>query len=138
MRICRQCKEPKPSEQFGSDVRTRDGVSNRCMDCRFLPWRRTPSRNSLNSTGYLYVIKASNGLYKIGVASGVQARFAGIASMSPLPVELVHMHYAVGVTRIEIQLQERFKESHSHYEWFRLSESDLHLIAELYPYTERT
>lgn len=59
-RLCTGCKETKPTQQFGPNKQSKDGISHRCRECMNATARKNPSRNADNS--YLWNLKRNYGL----------------------------------------------------------------------------
>lgn len=76
--------------------------------------------------GYIYVMKAPDGLYKIGRTQNPQARVKELMSVSPVPLELYRLFYSVDYIFFEHVLHEMFEEKREHGEWFRLSQEDVY------------
>jgi hypothetical protein len=75
---------------------------------------------------YLYLIGAENGLFKIGKASNVNARFAQIKTSSPVQVFLVYVTpYDESVQDLERHYHELFATKRIKGEWFALNKDDV-------------
>jgi hypothetical protein len=73
----------------------------------------------------VYLIKAANGLFKIGRTNAIRFRMAELRVASPIRLTL-HSYAAVRRTRlVERYLHAKFKACRLHGEWFKLSESQL-------------
>ena len=79
--------------------------------------------------GYVYLILASNGLFKIGSSKIPQQRFGAIRSACPLHVELFAISF-FGDYYVDVEsiFHEQFKHKRIRGEWFSLDEDDLHYI----------
>lgn len=78
--------------------------------------------------GVVYVIECA-GVFKIGTTTNLATRLRTIGSMCPMPVRLVaKMH---GGRQTEMLLHDRFRERHSHGEWFRLTDDDVAQIQKM-------
>jgi hypothetical protein len=125
MRYCRGCQTDYPIEVFSPSNLTLDGLSHRCDTCRadhHKNWNRTPSRPR---PGYLYIIRASNGLTKIGITHNVSGRLRELTNGSPIPLTLIHSGYSLKANTIEHALHTMFRADHSHAEWFHLSDDQI-------------
>jgi hypothetical protein len=74
--------------------------------------------------GFVYLIRAENGLVKIG-CSGHPAKRVRELAIGPLAVELFHQIATDDMAWLEGQLHHRHREKRSRGEWFRLEENDL-------------
>ncbi len=75
--------------------------------------------------GYIYLIAGPEGLYKIGRASNVIARFRAIANTYGRPVRLIHSFPAAQYIAAEREIHARFASKRAFGEWFRLDEDDV-------------
>jgi hypothetical protein len=71
----------------------------------------------LRGGGHAYLVRATNGLVKIGCSVDPQSRFHNLLTMSPLPLDLVAT--CPGGYSAESYLHGIFRELRSHGEWFR-------------------
>jgi hypothetical protein len=78
--------------------------------------------------GYVYLIKAATGLYKIGRTKSLNDRFSFFKNNLPFEVELIHTISAVNYKSAEKELHERFAPKRENGEWFRLTQEDVNLI----------
>jgi DNA-binding XRE family transcriptional regulator len=78
--------------------------------------------------GFIYLIRAENGLVKIGATDKPRARLSTLSSGSPVPLELLHTIATNDMPWLEANLHRRFKEKRARGEWFRLTEEDLALL----------
>ena len=70
---------------------------------------------------YIYLVKASNGLYKIGATKNLRSRVPLIRAHSPLKVELTQAFFGrVGINDVETKVHDFYASRRSHGEWFRL------------------
>lgn len=75
---------------------------------------------------YLYIVMASNGLFKIGKASNIKTRIAQIKSASPVEVELFTLiEYDDDEIDLEGQIHSQYSKKRVRGEWFALSKNDL-------------
>ena len=81
----------------------------------------------------IYLLKAANGLYKIGYTSDPFARVRNIQSVSPVPVELILAHTSSRAKEIETELHKKFDKKRARGEWFLLTEDDVEFIKKKYP-----
>lgn len=88
------------------------------------------------SRSAIYLVRAENGLTKIGIAISPRRRLVSLRADSPLPLELIHMAAVGDAERIEAELHTEFAAQRSHGEWFRLTEEDVASIRVRYPATQ--
>lgn len=87
--------------------------------------------SSTRRSEYVYLIKADNGLCKIGKSSRVKSRFRALQSASPAQLELVHKVKTDNAIVLEMRLHKRFASSRKHGEWFALTDQDVAYIKSL-------
>jgi hypothetical protein len=80
-----------------------------------------PSHDSLQ--GYVYLIRAENGLCKVGRSSDVENRFGTLVTMSPVPLYLEHTVFSDNYVAAEDYAHTELKEYRHHGEWFDLPQS---------------
>jgi hypothetical protein len=74
--------------------------------------------------GFVYLLRADNGLYKIGRSEDPEGRLAGLGVL-PLPVVLLHRIASNDMVWLERRLHRLFSEFRVRGEWFALSESQV-------------
>ena len=84
-----------------------------------------------NTSGYVYLIRSSNGLYKIGCSNNVVKRMGVLRTMSPVELTLVHSIEYDEMYSLEEALHYKFSNNRHHGEWFSLSESQVRWIKSL-------
>lgn len=75
--------------------------------------------------GYVYVVKAASGEYKIGHTNSIPRRLSDFGLQLPFPVELVFAIPADDRYSLERHLHERFADLRMHGEWFNLTDADI-------------
>ena len=83
----------------------------------------SPYHNSLQ--GYIYCIRAENGLCKIGRSDDVENRFANLVNMSPVSLRLEHTVFSDNYVLAESYAHSELKEYRHHGEWFDLPDEVL-------------
>jgi Meiotically up-regulated gene 113 len=78
--------------------------------------------------GYIYILKAANGLYKIGKTRNIAARINAIRTASPEKVEVYRVFQSTEYSRMEIHLHKMFANYREIGEWFRLTPEELETI----------
>lgn len=86
------------------------------------------------SRGWVYLIEAENGLYKIGRSDNIEARFAELVCQSPVKLWLTHTIYCTDYKRAESWLHQQFHKKRDHGEWFWLSGDEVEWLIELRDY----
>lgn len=92
---------------------------------------RWHSAESAVRTGWIYIIRAETGDYKIGRARNAPQRVSEIMTTLPFRADLVHTIQTNNMVWAERELHLRFAEKRSHGEWFRLSQPDLDWLVSL-------
>lgn len=80
--------------------------------------------------GYIYVLKAENGLYKIGKTKNVKKRISAIKTASPVKIEIHLLFQSSDMNKAEGMLHEMFSEFREIGEWFRIGEKEFQRIYE--------
>lgn len=83
---------------------------------------------NINHDPIVYIIKAENGLYKIGYTKSIIHRFSEFENVSPIPVELLHLITTNNAMELEKQIHERLFPFWHHGEWFALPEETVNWL----------
>lgn len=86
-----------------------------------------PKRNG--TSGYVYLIRAENGLYKIGKAKNVTTRLQPFSVHFPMKWELVHSFKADDYSVAEAELHVAYADKRDVGEWFKLAPEDVEYIS---------
>lgn len=81
--------------------------------------------------GYVYVLRADNGVYKIGQSTQIDDRIKQLSIQLPYELELVHVIETDHVINAEQLLHNRYAEKRRGGEWFALTDEDLEEIKAL-------
>ena len=81
--------------------------------------------------GYVYLVSAYNGLYKIGKTNDIEKRFRGLETMSPVPLKLIHAIETITPLKLEAKLHKKYDHCRAHGEWFMLSKDEVVEISAL-------
>lgn len=81
-----------------------------------------PSPPKPPSPGYVYLMRAENGLHKIGASITPESRLKSLQRGFPIQIKLVSYFWANDYMDTEANLHETFKEFHLGNEWFDLPE----------------
>lgn len=85
-----------------------------------------PSQPKPPQPGYVYLVKAENGPYKIGITAGnVISRLNALQSSSPIKLELIEYVYVEDYRNREKTLHDYFGNKRMQGEWFDLVDSDI-------------
>jgi hypothetical protein len=88
----------------------------------------TPHRNSI--VGYVYLIRAENGLYKFGKTRDMKARLKPFGVNFPMKWDLVHSFQSNDYSLTEERLHQMFRDKREIGEWFKLLAEDVaHITA---------
>lgn len=92
--------------------------------------RQRSVNNSIRAEkqGYVYLMLASNGYYKIGRGYDVEKRREGHQRDYPLQMDIVHSFLCKDCVSAETKLLRMFKEKRLQGEWFSLDKSDVDFI----------
>jgi Meiotically Up-regulated Gene 113 (MUG113) protein len=89
-----------------------------------------PAETKKTKPGYVYLIRAENGLCKIGKAKNVSSRLKPFGVDFPMKWELVHSFHSDDYGVAEKELHYKFRDKRVVGEWFRLLPEDVaHITA---------
>lgn len=81
--------------------------------------------------GFVYLIRSTNGEYKIGKTKNMTKRMGWFGISLPFKVETIHTIECDDMDEVETSLHNRFADKRLNGEWFALSESDVEEIKSL-------
>ena len=81
--------------------------------------------------GWIYLMKAENGYYKIGRSKNVPARQKQLNREFPIKIEVIHLFWANDYISREKDLLFLFQDKQQEGEWFALDQGDVETIREL-------
>jgi hypothetical protein len=87
--------------------------------------------NRKSAIGFIYLIRAENGLYKIGKAKNVSTRMQPFSVSFPMKWDLVYSFQANDYNYAEALLHQRYANKRDVGEWFKLSIDDVEYIKSL-------
>lgn len=90
--------------------------------------RKNKKQKTKKFSGYVYLILAENGLYKIGRAKSVSTRLKPFEVSFPMSWKLVYSFYSDDYIVSESDLHKRFESKRKVGEWFELDEKDVEYI----------
>jgi hypothetical protein len=102
--------------------------------CFERPPRRTQPQRAVEpkpNPGYVYLIKNSEGHYKIGKSVNPSKRIESLGVVLPFPIEAVHIISSNRMSKLEKELHGRFEDKHIAGEWFELTQDDVEYIKSL-------
>lgn len=85
----------------------------------------------MNKPNHVYIIQASNGRVKIGIARDPIKRFEKLAIVSPLTLDLIHFFEVDNAWQFEWRLHIFFDALRHHNEWFDLSQDQVQWLCTL-------
>lgn len=85
----------------------------------------------LHASGYVYLLKADNGLYKIGHTGDYRDRIRTFKVKLPFDVQYEHIIPADDRLQVELTLHKRYAKQRIRGEWFDLSTEDVRYIKSL-------
>jgi hypothetical protein len=84
-------------------------------------------------SGWVYVARADNDLYKIGQCRrSLDQRIKGVSYASPIPIQLILSIDSDDCKTLEREMHLKFASKRSHGEWFALNSSDIEAIKKEY------
>jgi len=83
-----------------------------------------------NEKGYIYFIKADNGLVKIGKTINLKDRCKNIKHNNLLETELLFAIKTNNLTKVENNLHKRYENKRYKGEWFSLTKNDIETLKE--------
>jgi len=89
---------------------------------------RERKKEKKNKVGYVYLVGADNGFYKIGRTVNVTNRVTEFGIKIPMRTWLEHSFSSEQYDTAEIKLHELFSQKRDHGEWFNLSPEDVEYI----------
>lgn len=92
---------------------------------------RQPTPTRTPKAGFVYLIKNSEGHYKIGRSVDAAKRIESLGVLLPFTIEPVHIIAAMNMNGLEKELHERFAEKRIAGEWFVLTDEDVEYIKSL-------
>ena len=110
---CENCKQQRT---FLRDIVHSDGFIDEPL-MPLIPW-------------HLYLMKAENGLYKIGISTNPKARYASLAT-GPIAIGLLWSKEMITAREVEQELHRHFQAKRIRGEWFELNEQDVEYIRRL-------
>ena len=82
----------------------------------------------VRTEGFVYLLRAKNGLYKIGTAIDPTKRLNGLKTGSPEKLVLIHTIKTDSPYNAESTFHKKFAHKRVHDEWFALDENDVKFI----------
>ena len=82
--------------------------------------------------GHIYLIKADNGLVKIGKTTDLEMRLDHFTAKLPYEVKLLHSIHTNDHTKLERNLHELFEHKRKRGEWFDLNEKEIRYVINKY------
>lgn len=86
------------------------------------------SPNPKDRSGHVYIIKADNGLYKVGRTKDLSGRIEHFTVKLPYDFEVVHHYFSEDYVAEEKRLHKLFDSKRVRGEWFKLKKKDLDFI----------
>lgn len=80
--------------------------------------------------GYVYLVRADNGLYKIGKTKTIEPRIKALTIELPYGLEVIHTIATGDMNALESRFHNIFSEKRVRGEWFRLDDDDVKYIRE--------
>jgi hypothetical protein len=91
----------------------------------------TKSQSTNSRAGWVYLLKAENGFYKIGRSKNPRIRVSAITkAVAPFEIEEIHKAFYTDCVKAEKELHEKFKDKRQRGEWFALTLEDVKAVIE--------
>jgi len=127
--VCNNCRWPfnakreTPRERFDSHRCSCCGHEHepREIICEREYIERMDCYDPFTKPTVLYLIKAENGLVKVGIATDFDNRLSGLRSSSASSLEVLRTFEVDDARSVEQEIHERLSEYNEHGEWFDLS-----------------
>lgn len=87
-----------------------------------------PPEDTLPKSGYVYVLRADNGLYKIGRSVNIDGRIKRLETVLPYELELICTVKVKDYITTEAKLHQVFADKCVKGEWFKLAKADIEYI----------
>lgn len=98
---------------------------------KYIGKKPTPPPPSQEKSGYIYLVRAATGEYKVGHSVDVGSRMKAFSVQPPFEYELVHAFPADDMAQAESILHNRFSEKRIMGEWFTLDKKDVDEIVRI-------
>lgn len=85
----------------------------------------------IGTRGYVYLLRAENGIYKIGRSAIPEARINAYNTHSPIEIELICLIKTRDMHRLEAELHRKYAAKRGRGEWFVLEVEDVEYIKSL-------
>ena len=76
-------------------------------------------------SGYVYLMRADNGVYKIGTSKNVEQRLSGLRGESAIGIVVIHYFACRDARKIEKNLHKKYRKQRDHHEWFTLDSDEV-------------
>jgi T5orf172 domain. len=93
--------------------------------------QRTKAGLKPGMNGFVYLIEAENGIYKIGKAKDINKRLQPFSVRFPMKWSLVHYFASKDYSAAESSLHRRYASKRDVGEWFKLSKVDVDYITRI-------
>lgn len=91
----------------------------------------------LSCLGFVYILKADNGIYKIGRTKNLNNRISSINGILPYDTELIHAIETEDYKEAERYFHRKFAHRCIRGEWFQLTEKDVEQLKQISEYPIR-
>jgi hypothetical protein len=129
--VSKAMPESEMRELLDWEARNLDGCTVGTSDWpgweKYTGRKPAPSDGAISADyrGFIYLVRAHSGEYKIGRAVDVSARLRGLATLAPFDLELIHKFPADNCLLAERILHEQFAGKRIRREWFQLDQIDV-------------
>lgn len=119
-------------------VYIRQEIDKRLAELHVIDRAQVANCPSRRGSCFVYLIKAENGLIKIGKTVDIRQRFRTLYTMCPVKLELVAFLETELADELEIRLHSEFSDKRVKGEWFALSSEDVRAIVQQHGFDEQT
>jgi hypothetical protein len=105
-----------------------DSISSRLSYSIAIDTSAVKDGDTLNRSGYVYLIRSSTGFYKIGRTKDPHSRRRTFDVKLPFEIEFVHLVACHDAVAAELALHRRFASRRAGGEWFSLTDDDVAYI----------
>jgi predicted GIY-YIG superfamily endonuclease len=90
-----------------------------------------PNETEKSDEGFVYLLEAQTGIFKIGSSKNVARRVAQLQTASPFPLTLRHYFAAKNARKVELELHSHFVSRRIRNEWFQLNSQEITSICQI-------
>jgi predicted GIY-YIG superfamily endonuclease len=96
--------------------------------------RKASANEPKENSGFIYILKSSNGYYKIGRAKEVNVRVAAWKTVFPIKIKLVNSFACKNRMAVENALHNKYAKKRLEREWYKLEKEDVNYLMSIKDY----